>query len=42
MAKLRTLYPPVEPYEMGMMDAGDDHNWHCLSRSCVIDRVLLL
>ena len=25
MAELRTLYPPVEPYETGMMDAGDGH-----------------
>ena len=23
MAKLRTLYPPIEPYESGMLDVGD-------------------
>jgi len=25
MAKLRTLYPPIEPYETGMLDVGDGH-----------------
>jgi proline iminopeptidase len=22
---LRTLYPPIEPYETGMLDVGDGH-----------------
>lgn len=25
MATLRTLYPPIEPYETGMLDVGDGH-----------------
>jgi proline iminopeptidase len=26
MADLRTLYPPIEPYETGMLDVGDGHS----------------
>jgi len=26
MAERRTLYPPIEPYETGMLDVGDGHN----------------
>ena len=25
MTKLRTLYPPIEPYESGLLDVGDGH-----------------
>jgi proline iminopeptidase len=25
MSPLRTLYPPIEPYETGFVDAGDGH-----------------
>ncbi len=25
MTELRTLYPPIEPYETGMLDVGDGH-----------------
>jgi proline iminopeptidase len=25
MSELRTLYPPIEPYETGMLDLGDGH-----------------
>lgn len=25
MTALRTLYPPIEPYETGMLDVGDGH-----------------
>jgi len=25
MSELRTLYPPIEPYETGMLDVGDGH-----------------
>ena len=26
MSELRTLYPPIEPYESGMLDVGDGHS----------------
>ena len=26
MTELRTLYPPIEPYETGMLDVGDGHS----------------
>jgi proline iminopeptidase len=26
MSELRTLYPPIEPYETGMLDVGDGHS----------------
>jgi len=26
MTELRTLYPPIEPYESGMLDGGDGHS----------------
>ncbi|MEP7453072.1 prolyl aminopeptidase [Phyllobacterium sp. SB3] len=26
MTQLRTLYPPIEPYETGMLDVGDGHS----------------
>ena len=26
MTALRTLYPPIEPYEAGMLDVGDGHS----------------
>ena len=25
MSELRTLYPPIDPYETGMLDVGDGH-----------------
>ena len=25
MTNLRELYPPIEPYETGMLDVGDGH-----------------
>jgi proline iminopeptidase len=28
MDALRTLYPPIEPYETGMLDVGDGHRIH--------------
>ena len=26
MTELRTFYPPIEPYESGMLDVGDGHS----------------
>ncbi len=26
MAYVRTLYPPIEPYETGMLDVGEGHS----------------
>lgn len=28
MTELRTLYPPIEPYETGVLDVGDGHRIH--------------
>lgn len=28
MTELRTLYPPIEPYETGVLDVGDGHRLH--------------